>query len=80
VVNIIGTGGQDESESTLIKDYDGGLLFLSLFWGAYAISRLITIFVDGSLGTFGNQWIITETTFCVIAIGLLLASKNYNKV
>jgi len=61
----------------LIKDYLKGLLFLSLFWSAYAISRLITIFVNGSLGDFGNQWIIIESTFSAIAIILLLVSRKY---
>jgi len=61
----------------LIKDYRKGLLFLSLFWSAYAISRFITIFVDGSLGDFGKQWIIIESTFSVIAIILLLVSRKH---
>lgn len=64
----------------LIKDYYKGLLFLSLFWGAYAISRMITIFVDGSLGDFGNQWIVIESTFSAIAVFLLLVSKKYKNV
>ena len=61
----------------LVKDYSKGLVFLSLFWGAYAISRLMTIFIDGSLGDFGNQWIVVESTFSAIAIILLLVSKKY---
>jgi hypothetical protein len=64
----------------LLKNYYKGLVFLSLFWGAYAISRLITIFVDGSLGEFGNQWIVIESTFSVIAIILLLVSKKHKSV
>ena len=64
----------------LIKDYYKGLIFLSLFWGAYATSRLITILVDGSLGEFGNQWIVIESTFCTIAVILLLISKKYNNL
>lgn len=51
------------------------LLFLTLLWGLYAISRLITIFVEGPLGEFGNQWIVTETVFCGIALVLL----KYNR-
>lgn len=62
----------------LIKDYKKGLLFLILFWGAYAISRLITMFVDGSLGTFGNQWMVIESTFCVLGVVLLFLNKKYN--
>lgn len=60
----------------LMKDYYKGLAFLSLFWGAYAMSRLITIFTDGLLGDFGNQWIIIEAFFCTIAIILLFLSKK----
>jgi hypothetical protein len=60
----------------LLKDYVSGLLFLSFFWGAYAISRMITIFADGALGDFGNQWIAIETTFCLLAITLFLLSKK----
>ncbi len=63
----------------LIKDYYKGLWFLSLFWGAYAICRLITIFSDGPLGDFGAQWITIETAFSAIAIILLLLSKKYDK-
>lgn len=62
----------------LIKDYKKGLLFLILFWGAYAISRLITMFVDGPLGTFGNQWMVIESTFCVLGVVLLFLNKKYN--
>lgn len=61
----------------LVKDYRKGLLFLSLFWPAYAISRLITIFADGSLGDFGNQWIVIESTFGATAIILLLVAGKY---
>jgi nitrate reductase gamma subunit len=53
------------------------LLFLSLLWGFYAVSRLITIMVEGPLGDFGMQWIVTESVFCGIAIALL---ESYKKV
>ena len=64
----------------LLNNYYKGLVFLSLFWGAYAISRLITIFVDGPLGEFGNQWIVIESAFSLIAIILLLVSKKHKSV
>lgn len=52
----------------LIKRYkDLALAFLSLLWGFYAISRLITIFIEGPLGDFGRQWIVIETLFFIIA-------------
>lgn len=60
----------------LIKDYYKGLFFLSLFWGAYAISRFITIFSEGALGNFGNQWIVIESAFCIIAIILTVLTKK----
>jgi hypothetical protein len=53
------------------------LLFLSLLWGFYAASRLITMAVDGPLGAFGNQWIITESVLCGIAVLLL---ESYKKI
>ena len=61
----------------LIKDLQKGLLFLSLFWGAYAISRFMTILMDGPLGSFGTQWIIIETTFCLLGMGLWFLSNKY---
>lgn len=47
-----------------------GMLFLAVFWGSYAISRLLTIVVDGALGAFGSQWIVTETVLTIIALVL----------
>ncbi|MBS1950830.1 MAG: DUF4345 domain-containing protein [Bacteroidetes bacterium] len=64
----------------LAKDIHKGLWFLSLFWGAYAISRLITRFNDGPLGNFGNQWIVIESCFCVMAVVLIALNNKYNKV
>lgn len=46
------------------------LLFMSAFWGAYALSRLITLLADGPLGDFGSQWLMIESVFCLIAIAL----------
>ncbi len=63
----------------LIKDYNKGLLFLSLFWGAYAIARLTTSLVDGPLGDFSKQWIVIETTFCIIATSLYLLDRKHHK-
>jgi hypothetical protein len=54
------------------------LLFLTLLWGLYALSRLITIFVEGPLGPFGTQWIIIECTFFIIALVLFSFTKRIN--
>ena len=48
------------------------LTFLALFWSGYALSRILTIIIDGSLGEFGNQWLVIETIFGCIAILLAL--------
>ena len=56
------------------------LLFLTLLWGLYAISRLITIVVEGPLGDFGNQWIVTETILCAIALLLLRFNKKVKPI
>lgn len=54
----------------LIKDRKKALAFLALFWGAYAVSRLITIAAEGSLGAFGSQWLMIESVFCVLSVVL----------
>jgi hypothetical protein len=46
-----------------------GAAFLSVFWGAYAFSRLITMVSDGPLGDFGNQWFLIESFLAVLGLG-----------
>jgi hypothetical protein len=58
-----------------IKDRQKGLAFIAILWGAYAVSRLITIFSEGPLGAFGTQWLFTETTLCVLALVLLYFNR-----
>lgn len=58
-------------------DVQKGLTFLCLLWGLYAVSRIITIFTEGQLGAFGNQWLLIETVFFFMAASLLLAHKKY---
>ncbi len=53
-----------------------GMLFLAVFWGSYALSRLLTIVVDGALGAFGTQWIITETVLASAALFLFFKSSE----
>ncbi|MBD0258024.1 MAG: DUF4345 domain-containing protein [Cytophagales bacterium] len=60
----------------MVKDTGKGLAFLCLLWGFYAASRIITIFVEGSLGDFGTQWLITESVLFGLAAGLLLARQK----
>ncbi len=52
------------------KEVKTGLVFLCLLWGFYALSRIITIYTEGSLGAFGLQWLKTESCFFVIAVVL----------
>ena len=54
-----------------IKDYKKGLVFTTVLWGCYALSRIITIAVEGSLGAFGNQWLLIESVLCFLSIILL---------
>jgi len=53
-----------------------GLSFLSLFWGSYALSRIITWFSDGALGVFGTNWLVIESVMCLVGILLLAFSKK----
>lgn len=52
------------------------LSFLSLLWGFYALSRLITIWVEGPLGAFGTQWLTIETVFFIVSVVLRRASAT----
>lgn len=52
----------------LKQKIEWALVLLGLLWGFYALSRLITILNDGALGDFGRQWLIIESSFCLIAI------------
>ncbi len=57
------------------KDVKTGLRFLCMLWGFYALSRIITIFAEGSLGAFGTQWLKIESCFFIIALALSLVYK-----
>lgn len=60
----------------MLFDTQKGLLFLCLLWGFYALSRTITIFSEGALGDFGNQWLMTESVFFILAFVLALANRK----
>jgi hypothetical protein len=55
-----------------------GLIFLTIFWGSYAASRMITALVDGPLGEFGTTWLFIESFFCAVGLILLLFHKKLN--
>ena len=52
------------------------LFFLSSLWGLYAVSRLITWYVDGMLGDFGIRWMVIETLLCVLALVLWMLNQR----
>jgi hypothetical protein len=58
------------------KDATKGLAFLAMFWGFYALSRIITIAVEGSLGDFGTQWLGIESTLCLLSLVLLALRRT----
>ena len=53
------------------RDQTKGLLFAAILWGLYAVSRIVTIFREGPLGDFGNQWLTIESGLCIAALVLL---------
>ncbi len=53
-----------------------GVQFITLFWGSYASSRLITILADGALGDFGNTWFMIESIFCFVGIALIIFGRR----
>lgn len=59
----------------MLRDVPKGLAFLSLLWGFYALSRIVTVVAEGALGAFGRQWLLIESVFCLVALALLWARK-----
>ena len=55
-----------------------GLTFLTIFWGSYAFSRIVTQVVEGPLGDFGTTWLFIESCFCLIGVLLLIFGKKLN--
>ncbi|GAB3512018.1 hypothetical protein GCM10027341_52260 [Spirosoma knui] len=60
----------------MLQDFRKGLVFLSLLWGFYALSRTITVFSEGPLGAFGRQWLLIESGFFVLALTLLWVTRK----
>lgn len=58
-----------------IFELSKGLVFITTFWGFYAISRIITSFVDGPLGDFGSTWLVIESVFCIFGAVLLFLRR-----
>ncbi|MBJ7428554.1 MAG: DUF4345 domain-containing protein [Bacteroidia bacterium] len=65
----------------LAKNIKMALGVLCMLWGFYAISRAITILAEGPLGSFGTQWIITESVLFIISFVLFVLTepKQYAK-
>ena len=64
----------------MLRDVLKGLAFLSLQWGFCALSRTVTVFTEGPLGSFGQQWMLIEATLCLIAVSLLWANRKVNSL
>ncbi|MGV3601366.1 MAG: DUF4345 domain-containing protein [Dyadobacter fermentans] len=62
----------------MLRNIKGGLAFLSLLWGSYALSRIVTIFSEGTLGAFGQQWLMIESGLFLMAVLLLWVSATRN--
>ncbi len=60
----------------LLRNRRTGLRFLCLLWGGYALSRMLTIFVEGALGAFGRQWLFIESIGFLMALGLLWVDRG----
>lgn len=52
--------------------------FLTVFWLMYSLSRIITIIFDGSLGDFGNQWLVIESSLTILGLIILILNANKN--
>jgi len=63
----------------LTTDPFKALIFLACFWYAYAMFRLITIWVDGPLGDFGSQWLVIESSMSLIAVAFIFYLRKKDK-
>ncbi|MCE7863426.1 MAG: DUF4345 domain-containing protein [Bacteroidetes bacterium CHB5] len=61
-----------------INKTTSGVSFLTIFWGSYALSRVITWIVNGPLGEFGTNWLFIESCFCITGAVLLIIGKRLN--
>lgn len=58
------------------KNPERGTLFFTVFWFMYALSRIITICIDGPLGEFGHTWLKIELSFGLFALVLYFLHRN----
>ncbi|ANH82080.1 hypothetical protein A8C56_14850 [Niabella ginsenosidivorans] len=63
-----------------IRNLQHGLLFFTAFWLMYAVCRLLTIYIDGPLGAFGNTWLKIELTFGLLSWVLYLLRRYVLKI
>ena len=70
--DLDGYGTSWQYRNRVDRHLDYALGFLTMLWGFYALSRLLTAALDGPLGAFGTQWLRTETTLALLAAALLL--------
>lgn len=63
----------------LVKDIKLGLKLISIFWGFYAFSRIITMMVEGPLGAFGQKWLSIELFFCLLSLIVLTLKLRMEK-
>lgn len=62
-----------------IKNQTQGLVFISLLWGFYAFSRIVTSLVEGPLGAFGQNWLRIELALCLASLCVLVLKLNADR-
>lgn len=60
----------------VIHAIEKGIQFLCMLWGAYALSRVMTIFLEGPLNDFGSQWLVIELVLFITGITLLVFIRS----
>ena len=58
------------------RDRSEAMGFLGLLWGMYALSRVMTIAMEGALGAFGSRWILIETVLCAASFAVYIALRQ----
>lgn len=62
-----------------IRNQAQGLALISMFWGSYAFSRIMTSMVEGPLGAFGQNWLRIELVFCLVSLITLVLKLRVEK-
>ena len=78
VMNLVQVKLENNDAYSSIRGVFGGVGFtlLAVFTWLVPLSRMIKIASEGALGDFGSQWLVIESTLCVLALAMFSAERS----